>query len=85
MIGDKFIFIDVNSIPDKLDENVVYNCYSDRRIDLICHCGCGAVISLNTLLDASPKWNIVDNTIHPSISRIYGCRSHFSIKNGIVE
>jgi hypothetical protein len=86
MIGDKYIFMNVDDVPDELHKNVVYHCYNERRIDLICHCGCGDIISLNTLTDTSPKWAVINpNTISPSINRAVGCKSHFSIKNGIVE
>lgn len=85
MIGDKYDFVDVEFLPDELEKNVVYNCHSERRIDLICHCGCGATITLNTLTDTSPKWRVDNNTISPSINRRVGCKSHFSIRDGIVE
>lgn len=86
MIGDKYTFIDVEVVPDTLEKNIVYHCNNEKRIDLICHCGCDARIILNTLQDTSPKWVVVHpNTIHPSINRIVGCKSHFSIKDGIVS
>jgi hypothetical protein len=86
MIGDNYIFIEAKDIPDKFESKTVYHFSDDKVIALICHCGCGALIQLNELDDTRPRWKIINgNTIHPSINRIVGCKSHFSIINGKVQ
>lgn len=86
MIGDKFYFQQVEEVPEQIQPGIVYHCTKDFRIDLICHCGCGARIILNTLEDARPRWSIINQTtITPSINRLVGCKSHFNITNGIVH
>ncbi len=54
---------------------------------LLCPCGCGAFIQLSLLQNDTPSWSAeVEKggvvTLHPSIWRIRGCRSHFFIRNG---
>lgn len=89
MTGKKFIFINIDApfqeSETPFEENVIYVCHPDFRMDFICPCGCREIISLNMISGTKPCWSVNDNTITPSINRIIGCRSHFSIKNGIVE
>lgn len=86
MIGDSYIFIEAEDVPDKFEPKIVYHFYNDKIIGFICHCGCGALIQLNELEDTRPRWKIINgNTISPSINRIVGCKSHFSIINGKVQ
>jgi len=51
----------------------------------VCPCGCGDVVELNLLPDASPAWKVnnVDGiaVISPSIQKKTGCKSHFIISN----
>lgn len=54
---------------------------------LICPCGCGATISLSLVRGDDPSWVAsIDAkgrpSIHPSIWRVRGCRSHFHLKQG---
>lgn len=54
---------------------------------LICPCGCGATINLSLLRGDDPSWVAsVDAkgrpSIHPSIWRVRGCRSHFHLRQG---
>lgn len=53
----------------------------------LCPCGCGDEVVLNLLPDMRPRWRIETHddqtvTIHPSINRRVGCRSHFFIRQG---
>ena len=57
---------------------------------LQCPCGCGAIIKLNLLSDVRPSWKYkqhLDSTVslYPSIDRIYGCKSHFWVKKGLIK
>ncbi len=52
-----------------------------------CPCGCGDVIELLLLSTVNPHWTLsVDRldrpTLHPSVWKSTGCRSHFWVKNG---
>lgn len=55
----------------------------------LCPCGCEETIYLNTLLNDKPRWTIRQESkqifsIHPSIHRRVGCRSHFFIRESKV-
>ena len=57
---------------------------------MACPCGCGEVIHLNLLPEGRPKWNYEITpdgtvTIHPSIWRTKGCRSHFFLRQGQIH
>ena len=91
--GKKYICVD-KPAPLTMEEGTVYVDQEDGTASLICPCGCRAVIILSTIqgnrhipiAERDPFWEINVNTIYPSIERTEGtCRSHFSIKNGIVE
>nr|WP_254877562.1 DUF6527 family protein [Cronobacter muytjensii] len=52
-----------------------------------CPCGCGSVIELLLIKDATPHWSyIVDKnnrpSLYPSVWLKTGCESHFWLKNG---
>ena len=55
---------------------------------LVCPCGCGAAIALNTLPDDAPRWRLEERedgpTLLPSVWRTTGCRSHFILRPGQV-
>ncbi|MDV4160576.1 DUF6527 family protein [Rhizobium leguminosarum] len=59
----------------------------DWSVGLRCPCGCGDTIELMVLEDARPRWDVaVDQvgrpTLHPSVWRKAGCRSHFWVRHG---
>lgn len=63
---------------------------SDWSVGFHCPCGCGDVIELLLLPDVRPRWEIaIDRrgcpTLHPSIWRQTGCRSHFWLREGRVR
>lgn len=54
-----------------------------------CPCGCGDLIHLNLLQEASPSWQINFDkmgriSLSPSIERIVRCKSHFTLIKGMV-
>lgn len=54
-----------------------------------CPCGCGDVIELLLLRTIDPHWTLsIDSlgrpTLHPSVWKSTGCKSHFWVKNGRV-
>jgi hypothetical protein len=73
--------------PDNADAHVVYligDTPAPWCASLRCPCGCGETISLSLIPEDRPKWRArthFDGTIslHPSIWRTKGCRSHFFI------
>ena len=78
--------------PDTIRPNCLYLLGSFRRswaAILNCPCGCNAVIRLNLLPEVRPRWKVkkhLDSTVSvfPSIDRMFGCKSHFWIRRGIV-
>ena len=78
--------------PDTFDPKTVYLLAEGRTAwcaKFICPCGCGETISLSLIRGDRPRWRALrhnDGTvsIHPSIWRIKGCKSHFFIRRGRV-
>ena len=55
-----------------------------------CPCGCGAPIHASLLARSSPHWTLSEHwdgtvSLHPSVWRTKGCRSHFWLKRGRVR
>lgn len=86
-IGKKYIFqnIDERINYDDVKEGIVYVCDSEKLAQLKCSCGCGDVIYINLIQETKPKWQVKGNSITPSVNRTTGCRSHFTITNGITH
>ncbi|MGM5058302.1 DUF6527 family protein [Rhizobium sp. 814_E9_N1_1] len=62
----------------------------DWSVGMRCPCGCGDTIELMVLPEARPKWDVtVDGggrpTLHPSVWRKTGCRSHFWVRGGRIH
>lgn len=56
----------------------------------LCPCSCGALVQLSTLSRGRPRWSTTRHrngtvTLHPSIRRTFGCRSHFLVRRGAIE
>jgi len=83
----------VEETPDILDKFTVYLVGSKKSIwhaEMICPCGCGAVLSMNLQNDFRPCWRATvfrDKTIslYPSVWRKVGCKSHFILRRGAVR
>lgn len=81
-----------DDLPDSLRPRIVYLIGENGhtwQAAMLCPCGCQAVIQLCLLADASPHWDYVvhrDGTVslHPSVFRKIGCRSHFFLRSGRV-
>jgi hypothetical protein len=85
MIGTKYSFINVQESVVQLMDGFVYVCDNEKVAQLKCPCGCGDIIYLPMIEGDRPQWKVNGNSISPSINRQVGCRSHFTITNGIVN
>lgn len=83
----------VEELPDNPMAGIVYLLGVSQKpwsTAFLCPCGCGALVELNLLPEARPSWQVKpywDGTVslHPSVNRLIGCRSHFWIKQGLVK
>lgn len=82
----------VDEFPEQLEEHVVYLVGEGRHLwsaAMLCPCGCGEVIQLNLLQGTRPRWSVIEHddgclTLHPSVWRRAGCKSHYFFRNGMV-
>lgn len=83
----------LEELPGRLDANSVYVLGEGPYkwfVALLCPCGCGAKLQMSLLPDAIPKWQVITHadksiSLHPSIWRKLGCRSHFFLRRGCIE
>lgn len=81
----------VEDPPSQLEDSLVYLIGDGGRpwsASFKCPCGCGEAISLSLIEHDNPSWHVSTRTsgitIHPSVWRTKGCRSHFFIRDGRV-
>lgn len=81
--------IEVEELPQTLGRGVYALSTSDGpwAAALTCPCRCGEIIHLNLLRELRPAWSLrihLDGsvTLHPSVRRKRGCRSHFWVRRG---
>jgi hypothetical protein len=76
----------VNSIPEKLQSNILYVTRDKDVAAHLCACGCGReVITPLSPTDWSIKLQRDEATLLPSIGNwAFPCRSHYFIRNGAV-
>lgn len=82
----------VDDIQDNYEYGSLYLVGSNNnfwRCVFHCPCGCGELLELLLLDGASPNWTVelIDDShvdLSPSIWKIYGCKSHFFVKNNRV-
>ncbi len=83
----------IEELPDHLDPGTVYVAGENGHVwfaAMICPCGCGETLYMNLQQDRRPCWRLtVDQrgavTLHPSVWRQVGCRSHFFLRQGVVQ
>lgn len=83
-------FQKVEELPDRLKPFAVYVVGEGENVwaaSMICPCGCKEVIELNLLPQVRPRWAVSLHpdgsvSLHPSVWRQKGCRSHFILSNG---
>ena len=89
----QFYGISTSEIPAKVKENTVY-VVGEKSFKWVaifkCPCGCGEMIQLNLLEGALATWRVVIHrnntvTIKPSVWRVIGCKSHFTVRRGYIN
>lgn len=82
-----------DSLPSQLPWRDLVLARDDREdwcVGMRCPCGCGDPIELMLIREVNPRWSMsLDGdsrpTLHPSVWRKTGCRSHFWLRNGRVQ
>lgn len=85
--------VQAEELPERVAAETLYVVGEGRHlwsVALQCPCGCHALIQLNLLPGAEPRWQLTKHhdgsiTLHPSIWRQQGCRSHFFVRKGRIE
>lgn len=81
------------NLPGKLNSKTMYLVGEDgflEHVSMLCPCGCRQIVHLNLLTDERPVWQLVRHqngkiTLHPSIWRKVGCRSHYWIRENRIQ
>jgi len=79
-----------NPVSEEINDNVVYVVGGKDYVKwayLKCPDNCGKDIMLNLSENREPSWKVKRDkigrvTLHPSIHKLDGCKSHFWIKKG---
>jgi hypothetical protein len=80
-------------MPEKLQPRRLYVVGEDGRrwfAAFLCPCGCSAVIHASLVEASTPRWRLTRHfggavSLHPSVWRTKGCRSHFWLRRGRVD
>lgn len=80
----------LEELPDALRSGVVYVLGEGRyrwSVTTLCPCGCGAVLQMSVMREGRPRWQLEEHedgtiSLHPSVWRKEGCRSHFFLRHG---
>lgn len=80
-------------LPPRLRSKVAYIVEEDgyrEHVSMLCPCGCRQVLHMNLLPDERPCWQVTEHTngtvtLHPSVWRKKGCRSHFWLRGGKIH
>lgn len=80
-------------LPEQLDKNCLYIVSEDGFLEqaaFVCPCGCNSILHLNLITDERPCWTVTTHddgtsTLHPSVWRKVGCKSHFWLRNGVIN
>jgi hypothetical protein len=79
-------------VPDEPLRQTVYLIGEERHLwiaALRCPCGCGELLQMSLMPEGHPRWQAVTHwngttSLHPSVWRQKGCRSHFFLCRGRV-
>lgn len=86
----RLVIVEGDSLPDVLPDRdlvLVRDDGDDWSVAMRCPCGCGERIELMILHNARPRWDVKSNqagqpSVHPSVWRNSGCKSHFWVREG---
>lgn len=87
----KTIYVD--GLPANLQSKTIYISGEDGLewfALFLCPCGCQEAIQLSILPNTRPTWKLIKNpngtiTLHPSVWRTKGCKSHFFFESGYIK
>ena len=85
---DKLITQEIENIPEKLEDGIIYVSYKYGVAIHRCACGCGE--HTVTPFEGPRSWTLTSNpngiTLRPSIGNFqFKCKSHYWITHGIVQ
>ncbi len=91
--SQRLLIVRGDELPEDLHEKTLYILGEGPHVwavALRCPCGCQTVIHLNLLPGAKPRWRLTEHsngsvTLHPSVWRQKGCRSHFFVRRGQIQ
>ena len=77
-------------VPARLQRRIIYLVQEDgysEHVSMLCPCGCGQLLHMNLIPDERPCWQVTEHpdgtlSLHPSIWRKKGCKSHFWFQRG---
>lgn len=81
----------VDDLPEDLEPCTVYLIGEDEpwQAAMLCPCGCRSAIQLSLVPNDRPRWRAIVQdgrvSLHPSVDRIKGCRSHFVLAKGRIH
>lgn len=93
MAGPRHVIrVEGDTLPNKMparDLVLLTEGAEEWSVAMMCPCGCGERVELPLIVAARPRWSLrLDSrgrpTLHPSIWRQDGCRSHYFIRAGKV-
>lgn len=84
--------VKVTELPNELERTLIYLVGENEHLwfaVMLCPCGCSEQLYLNLDPVERPCWEFTEHwrsviTLHPSVHRMVGCRSHFWLRNGQV-
>lgn len=92
-VGRRLIVVSGDSLPKELPESdlvLARDEGEDWCVGMKCPCGCGRSLELLLIPEARPRWKLTVDaqgrpSLYPSVWLKDGCKSHFWIKDGVVE
>jgi len=79
---------DDEELPDRLKSGTIYLVGEGEYLwyaAMLCPCQCGETLHMNLMPHSRPRWKVTRHqdgtvTLHPSVWRLMGCRSHFFVR-----
>lgn len=87
------IIVEGDELPNEIDSfhvTIARESETDWVAGFQCPCGCGKRLQLMLLKGVKPRWDVeIDRagrvSFYPSVWLSTGCKSHFWLRNGLVE